>query len=76
VKPLFIKHYQIEGQSEPLLVNVQEGATVLDMRGDEDTIIDFDDINLYDQIRWFGLDPCPGDVEFHAFVILIPEDET
>ena len=51
-------------------------ATIMDQRGEEDTLVDFDQIIPGSMVRCFGLDPCPGDVEFHAFVILIPEDET
>ena len=62
---------QVEGETEPLLVHVQNGTTILDLRGDEDTLVDYDDINMFDQVRCYGLDACPEDSGFCAFVILI-----
>jgi hypothetical protein len=57
----------IDGES----VFVQPGATILDTRGTVDTLVGFEEIDVNDQLEYFGLDACPGDMGFTAFVILI-----
>jgi hypothetical protein len=52
-------------------VSVQLGATILDTRGADDTLVGFEVISDGDQLEYFGLDACPGDTGFTAFVILI-----
>ncbi len=58
----------VDGES----VFVQPGATILDTRGTVDTLVGFGEIDVNDQLEYFGLDACPGDMGFTAFVILIP----
>lgn len=58
----------VDGES----VFVQPGATILDTRGPVDTLVGFEEIEVNDQLEYFGLDACPGDMGFTAFVILIP----
>ncbi len=53
------------------IVLVQPGATILDTRGTVDTLVGFEEIDASDQLEYFGLDACPGDMDFTAFVILI-----
>jgi hypothetical protein len=57
----------VDGES----VFVQPGATILDTRGTVDTLVGFGEIDVNDQLEYFGLDACPGDMGFTAFVILI-----
>ena len=57
----------VDGES----VFVQPGATILDTRGPVDTLVGFEEIDVNDQLEYFGLDACPGDMGFTAFVILI-----
>ncbi len=57
----------VDGES----VFVQPGATILDTRGTVDTLVGFEEIEVNDQLEYFGLDACPGDMDFTAFVILI-----
>jgi len=57
----------IDGES----VFVQPGATILDTRGTVDTLVGFEAIEVNDELQYFGLEACPGDVGFDAFVILI-----
>ena len=57
----------VDGES----VSVQLGATILDTRGAEDTLVGFEVIRSGDELEYFGLDSCPGDTGFTAFVILI-----
>jgi hypothetical protein len=52
-------------------VFIQPGATILDTRGTVDTLVGFEEIDVNDQLEYFGLDACPGDMGFTAFVILI-----
>ncbi len=52
-------------------VFVQLGATILDTRGPVDTLVDFEQIDVNDQLEYFGLEACLGDTGFTAFVILI-----
>ncbi len=52
-------------------VNVQPTATILDTSGTVDALVNFDEIELGDQLEYFGLEACPGDMDFTAFVILI-----
>jgi hypothetical protein len=52
-------------------VSVQLGATILDTRGADDSLVGFEVISDGDQLEYFGLDACPGDTGFTAFVILI-----
>jgi hypothetical protein len=57
----------VDGES----VSVKLGATILDTRGADDTLVGFEVISDGDQLEYFGLDACPGDTGFTAFVILI-----
>ena len=57
----------VDGES----VFVQLGATILDTRGPVDTLVGFEEIDVNDQLEYFGLNACPGDMGFTAFVILI-----
>ena len=57
----------IDGQN----VFVQAGATILDLHGEEESPIGFDEIKSGDELKCFGLTACPGDLEFYAFVILV-----
>jgi hypothetical protein len=59
----------IDGQT----VFMQPGATILDLRGEEEFPIDFDEIKSGDELKCFGLTACPGDLGFYAFVILVVE---
>jgi len=52
-------------------VNVQPTATILDTSGTVDALVNFDEIELGNQLEYFGLEACPGDMDFTAFVILI-----
>jgi hypothetical protein len=52
-------------------VFVQTGATILDLRGEEEFPIDFDEIKSGDELKCFGLTACPDDLGFYAFVILV-----
>ena len=54
-------------------VYVQPGATILDTRGTVDTLVEFEEIKVTDNIAYFGLEACPGDTGFTAFVVLITE---
>jgi hypothetical protein len=62
----------IDGES----VFVQPGATILDTRGKVDTLVGFEAIEVNDHLQYFGLEACPGDMGFTAFVIvLLPEPD-
>jgi hypothetical protein len=63
----FDRTLTVDGES----VFVQLGATILDTRGPVDTLVGFEEIDVNDQLEYFGLDACPGDMGFTAFVILI-----
>jgi hypothetical protein len=68
---------QLEAQVEPLIVRAQDGTTILDMRGDSNALVDFDEIEISDQVTCYGLDACEDDTtgnDFYAFVILLIED--
>lgn len=54
-------------------VYVQPTATILDTSGTVDTLVTFDQIQLGDQLEYFGLEACPGEMDFTAFVVLITE---
>ena len=54
-------------------VYVQPTATILDTSGIVDTLATFDQIQLGDQLEYFGLEACPGEMDFTAFVVLITE---
>ena len=69
---------QLEAQEDPLIVHVQDGTTILDLRGDANALVDFDEIEIFDQVRCYGLYACPDDPyfsDFVAFVILIVKPE-
>jgi len=53
------------------IVYVQPTATILDTSGTVDTLVTFDQIHLGDQLEYFGLEACPGEIDFTAFVVLI-----
>lgn len=55
-------------------VYVQDNATILDLSGKADKLVDFEKIKVGDKVNCFGLGDCSDDNEFHAFVILIAED--
>jgi hypothetical protein len=57
----------VDGQT----VFVQPFATIQDQRGTEDVLVEFDEIVIEDELKYFGLPACPGETGFHAFVILI-----
>ena len=63
----FDRTLTIDGES----VFVQPNATILDTRGPVDTLVGFGEIEVNDKLQYFGLEACPGDVGFDAFVILI-----
>lgn len=63
----FDRTLTINGES----VYVQPGATILDTRGTVDTLVEFEEIKVTDNIAYFGLEACPGDTGFTAFVVLI-----
>jgi hypothetical protein len=52
-------------------VSVQPGATILDTRGTVDNLVDFEVIDVNDQLEYFGLEACSVDMGFTAFVVLI-----
>ncbi len=54
-------------------VFVQPGATILDTSGTVDTLVEFEEIFPGDRLEYFGLEACPNDTGFSAFVILITE---
>jgi hypothetical protein len=62
---------QLEDQPELFTVHVEKGATVMDVRGDENRWLDFDGIQMFDQVQCYGLRACSEDGGFHAFVILV-----
>jgi hypothetical protein len=69
---------QLEAQVEPLIVHAQDGTTILELRGDANALVDFDEIEIFDQVRCYGLYACPDDPyfsDFFAFVILIVKPE-
>ncbi|MBN2516709.1 MAG: DUF4382 domain-containing protein [Deltaproteobacteria bacterium] len=59
----------VDGQT----VSVDEGATILDLRGSVDTPVAFDEIEISYEVSCFGLQACPPDVGFYGFIILIVE---
>jgi len=63
----FDRTLSVNGES----VYVQPGATILDTRGTVDTLVEFEEIKVTDNIAYFGLEACPGDTGFTAFVVLI-----
>jgi hypothetical protein len=63
----FDRTLNVDGET----VFVQPGATILDTRGTVDTLVGFEKIDVNGQLEYFGLDACPGDMGFTAFVILI-----
>ena len=63
----------IDGQQ----IRVQDGAVVMDLRGSEDRLRDFESIDVDDKVSCFGLEACAADAsgnDFYAFVVLIIED--
>jgi hypothetical protein len=67
--PDYDRTLTIDGES----VSVQPGATILDTSGTVDTLVGFGAIEVNDELQYFGLEACPGDVGFNAFVILITD---
>jgi len=65
----FDRTLTVDGES----VYVQPGATILDTRGTVDTLVDFVEINVNDKLQYFGLEACPGEMGFTAFVVLITD---
>lgn len=63
----FDRTLYVDGES----VYVQPSASILDTRGTVDTLVDFEEIDIGDQLEYYGLEACPGDTGFTAFVILI-----
>jgi hypothetical protein len=60
----------VGGQSQT--VHVRADATILDQRGVGDSLADFDDIQIGQQIRIFGLQPLlTCNLNFEGFVVLI-----
>ncbi|MGA1841001.1 MAG: DUF4382 domain-containing protein [bacterium] len=58
-------------------IHVQNGATIMDLRGQVVSLFDFGDVRENDRISCFGLDACPSDTsgnDFYAFVILIVKE--
>ncbi|KPK23921.1 MAG: hypothetical protein AMK69_17050 [Nitrospira bacterium SG8_3] len=54
-------------------VTVQPDATILDTSGTPDGLVEFEEILPGDHLKYFGLEACPNDTGFSAFVILITE---
>ncbi len=65
----FDRTLTVNGES----VYVQPGATILDTRGTVDTLVEFEEIKVTDNIAYFGLEACPGDTGYTAFVVLITD---
>ena len=60
------------------IVRVADHPTIVDLRGTDDTLVDFDELGLMDKVNCFGLAACDSDdsvVDFYAFVVLIVEDD-
>jgi hypothetical protein len=53
------------------IVYVQPGATILDTRGSDNSLIDFEEIEIGDRLEYFGLEACSGDGTFDAFVVVL-----
>jgi len=56
---------------------VQDDAVIMDLRGKEDRLRNFDFITSGDKVSCFGLEACEADTtgnDFYAFVILLIED--
>ena len=55
-------------------------ATILDTRGDNDVLMSFEDILNHTgpsfELKCFGLEPCPGESAFTAFVVLVVGPES
>ncbi|HYR01742.1 MAG TPA: hypothetical protein VES58_00245, partial [Syntrophobacteria bacterium] len=61
-----------DGQSVSVYVHVQDGATIIDQRKDDDKLLSFGDIQVGNQVKIFGLGPSPCNTAiFEGFVILV-----
>lgn len=61
------------GQSET--VQVEPGATILNSKGDGQSLASFGDIKVGDSIAYFGLVGCGADTRFHSFVVVIGDTD-
>ncbi|NIM96992.1 MAG: DUF4382 domain-containing protein [candidate division Zixibacteria bacterium] len=52
-------------------VYVRPEATILDLRGDVDTLVSLGQVEVGDELEIFGLPDCSGGDVFHGFVVLI-----
>ena len=59
------------GQTVETNVPVRNGATIIDQRGDDYTLLDFGQIKTNDQLKIFGLKSGPCNASFEAFVVLV-----
>ena len=58
-------------------VKIQEGATILLNTKRTDWGVDFDDINVGDELTLYGLEACDDfDADFYAYIVLINESAT
>jgi hypothetical protein len=60
-----------DGQAVEINVHVRNGATIIDQRGDDYTLLNFADIKINDQLKIFGLEPSVCNSSFEAFVVLV-----
>ena len=56
-----------------ITMHVQPTATILDTRGEGDTLVSFGAIQEGDRVECFGLSPCSDDESFEAYVVVIAE---
>ena len=61
------------GKSET--VYVEPGATILNSKGDVQSLASFGDIKVGDSSAYFGLVGCGTDTGFHAFVVVITDKD-
>jgi hypothetical protein len=54
-----------------ITVSMQTTATILDTRGDEDTLISLNEIQVGDQVECFGITACSAEGSFVAFVVVL-----
>jgi hypothetical protein len=59
------------GQTVATVVHVRDGATIIDQRDDNYTLLNFADIKVTDQLKVFGLNASPCNMLFEAFVVLV-----